>query len=63
MIVLKLTRLNEADSVIINWEAVDAAYPCGSGDPGCVLLLRGGHIIRVVESADELVQRVLEEMA
>jgi hypothetical protein len=53
-----VTRLNERDEMLVNLDAIDCYEPIVP--LGSLLHLRGGHVLRVVESVDELKQRLIE---
>lgn len=55
-IFLPLTRLNEGDSIIVMRDAIDCIQGLDSGEPGCVIFLRGGHIVRAKETVDQVAE-------
>jgi hypothetical protein len=57
--VLTLTRLNEGDKVTVVVDAIDAVRGCDRGDPGTLILLRGGEIVKARELPDEVVRLML----
>lgn len=53
---LPLTRLNENDSVMVMRDAIDCIEPFEVGLAGCILHLRGGHVLRIKESVEHIME-------